>query len=50
LIRSSAASHHIPCITTLAAASATIQGMEMWMKQPLEVTPLQDYHKEFVTE
>ncbi|HIE70563.1 MAG TPA: ATP-grasp domain-containing protein [Planctomycetes bacterium] len=50
LIRSSAASHHIPCITTLAAASATIQGMEMWMKQPLEVTPLQAYHKEFVAE
>ena len=47
LIRSSAASHRIPCITTLAAASATIQGMEMWMKQPLEVVPLQDHHSEF---
>ena len=47
LIRSSAASHRIPCITTLAAASATIQGMEMWMKQPLEVTALQDHHAAF---
>jgi carbamoyl-phosphate synthase large subunit len=44
LIRSAAVSHRIPCITTLAAASATIQGMEAWLKKPLEVTPLQDYH------
>ena len=50
LIRSSAASHRIPCITTLAAASATIQGMEMWMKQPLEVTALQDHHSAFAAE
>jgi len=50
LIRSSAASHRIPCITTLAAASATIQGMEMWMKQPLEVAPLQEHHREFASE
>jgi carbamoyl-phosphate synthase large subunit len=47
LIRSSAASHRIPCITTLAAASATIQGLEMWLKQPLEVTALQDHHAAF---
>ena len=43
LIRSAAASHRIPCITTLAAASATIQGMENWMKQPLAVAPLQEH-------
>jgi len=47
LIRSAAASHRIPCITTLAAASATIQGMEMWMKQPVSVAPLQDHHAAF---
>jgi carbamoyl-phosphate synthase large subunit len=50
LIRSSAASHRIPCITTMAAASATIQGLEMWMKQPLEVTPIQDHHRAFAVE
>jgi carbamoyl-phosphate synthase large subunit len=44
LIRSAAVSHRIPCITTIAAASATIQGLEAWLKKPLEVTPLQDYH------
>ncbi|HEB51723.1 MAG TPA: carbamoyl-phosphate synthase large subunit [bacterium] len=44
LIRSAAASHRIPCITTLAAASATIQGLENWLKQPLAVTSLQDHH------
>ena len=43
-IRSAAVSHRIPCITTLAAAAATIQGMEAWLKLPLAVTPLQDYH------
>jgi len=47
LIRSAAASHRIPCITTLAAASATIQGMENWMKQPLAVCPLQEHHAAF---
>ena len=42
-IRSSAVSFKIPCITTLAAASATLQGLE-WMKdRPFDVTPIQDY-------
>ncbi|MCB9883923.1 MAG: carbamoyl-phosphate synthase large subunit [Planctomycetes bacterium] len=44
LIRSSAVTQRIPCITTLAAASATIQGLEAWLKKPLEVCPLQEYH------
>ncbi|MBL9077346.1 MAG: carbamoyl-phosphate synthase large subunit [Planctomycetes bacterium] len=44
LIRSAAVSHRIPCITTLAAVSATIQGIESWVKKPLEVRPLQQYH------
>ncbi len=45
-IRSAAVSHRIPCITTLAAASATIQGLESWLKKPLAVRPLQEYHGE----
>ena len=44
LIRSSAVNHKIPCITTLAAAAATIQGLESWLKKPLGVQALQDYH------
>ena len=36
--------HKIPCITTLAAAAATIQGLESWLKKPLGVQALQDYH------
>ncbi|MEQ1632259.1 MAG: carbamoyl-phosphate synthase large subunit, partial [Planctomycetota bacterium] len=44
LIRSSAVSHKIPCITTMAAAAATIQGLEWVLKKPLAVKPLQDYH------
>ncbi|MBL8723773.1 MAG: carbamoyl-phosphate synthase large subunit [Planctomycetes bacterium] len=44
LIRSAAATNRIPCITTMAAAAATIQGMESWLRKPLEVRPLQEYH------
>jgi carbamoyl-phosphate synthase large subunit len=43
-IRSSAVAHKIPCITTLSAAAATIQGLEWIAKRPLDVTPLQEYH------
>ncbi|MFK7741760.1 MAG: carbamoyl-phosphate synthase large subunit [Planctomycetota bacterium] len=50
LIRSAAATHRIPCITTLAAASATIQGMENWMKKPLEVSPVQEHHASFASD
>ncbi len=45
-IRSSAVSYKIPCITTLAASSATLQGLEWVRRRPLEVRPLQDYHSE----
>ena len=44
MIRSSAVSRKIPCITTMAAAAATIQGLEWWLKKPLDVQALQDYH------
>ena len=42
-IRSSAVSYKVPCITTLAAASATIQGLEWIKNRPLEPQPIQDY-------
>ena len=44
LIRSSAVTNRIPCITTMAAAAATIQGLEAWIERPLDVTPLQEHH------
>jgi carbamoyl-phosphate synthase large subunit len=44
LIRSSAVIYKVPCITTMAAASATIQAMEWIAKRPLQVRPLQTYH------
>jgi hypothetical protein len=28
----------------MAAAAATIQGLEWWLKKPLDVQALQDYH------
>ena len=43
LIRSSAVSYEIPCITTMAAASATIQGLEWIHNRPLEATPIQEH-------
>jgi len=43
-IRSAAVNHRIPCITTMAAAAASIQGLESWLKKPLAVRPLQEYH------
>jgi carbamoyl-phosphate synthase large subunit len=46
LIRSSSVTFRVPCITTLAATSATIQGLEWMRAQQLSVKPLQDYHRE----
>jgi carbamoyl-phosphate synthase large subunit len=46
LIRSSAVTFRVPCITTLAAAAATIQGIEWMRDSQLGVAPLQDYHGE----
>ncbi len=43
-IRSSAVNFKVPCITTLAAAAATIQGLEWVRRQALGVAPLQDFH------
>ncbi len=44
VIRATAVQFKVPCITTLAAASATIQALECFKRQPLEVRALQDYH------
>jgi carbamoyl-phosphate synthase large subunit len=46
LIRSTAVTMKVPCITTLAAASATIQALEVMRRGPLDVRPLQEYHVE----
>ncbi|MBK8976063.1 MAG: carbamoyl-phosphate synthase large subunit [Planctomycetes bacterium] len=43
-IRSSSVSYKVPCITTLAASSATIQALEWIRNRELSVVPLQDYH------
>ena len=42
-IRSTAVQFKVPCITTLAAMSATVQALEWLKTQPLEVRPLQEY-------
>jgi carbamoyl-phosphate synthase large subunit len=44
LIRSAAVTHKIPCITTLSAAQATIQGLEHLLRGELSVRPVQEYH------
>ena len=43
IIRSSAVQFRVPCITTLAAASATIQGLEWMQSRPLQVVAIQDF-------
>ena len=49
-IRAAAVIYKVPCITTLAAAAATIQGLEWIRNRPLDVCPLQDYDFEKPTE
>jgi len=46
LIRSSAVTYRVPCITTLAGAAATIQGLEWIRNVSLDVAPLQFFHGE----
>ncbi len=43
-IRVAALAHHVPCLTTLAAARAAAAGMTDQAVHPLEVRPLQDLH------
>jgi len=44
-IRTSSAVYGIPCITTLAAATAVVQGIEALLSGELDVKAIQDYHK-----
>ncbi len=44
LIRANSVTYKTPCITTLAAAAATLQALEWLRKRPLDVTSLQEYH------
>ena len=43
-IRSTAVQFKVPCITTLAAAAATIQGLEWISRKELMVKTLQEFH------
>ena len=43
-IRAAALAHHVPCVTTLAAAQAAVAGMADRAVHPLEVRALQDLH------
>ena len=43
-IRSAAAMLGIPCITTIAGAQASVNGIGALLKRQLTVTPIQDYH------
>jgi len=45
-IRTTAAAYGVPCITTLAAATAVVQGIEALRSGELGVKSIQDYHKE----
>jgi carbamoyl-phosphate synthase large subunit len=43
-IRVAALAHHVPCLTTLAAAKAAVAGIADWATHPLEVRTLQELH------
>ena len=43
-IRSAAAHHGVPCLTTVAAALAAANGMADWAARPLSVRSLQEFH------
>ncbi|MGH9183423.1 MAG: carbamoyl-phosphate synthase large subunit [Acidimicrobiales bacterium] len=47
-IRTAAAVHRVPCLTTVAAALAAANGMEDWSRHRLDVRSLQEYHHETV--
>jgi hypothetical protein len=39
-----ALTHHVPCLTTLAAARAAAAGIADWNEHPLQVRSLQELH------
>ncbi len=44
-IRVAALAHHVPCLTTLAAAKAAVAGIADWRVHPLRVRTLQELHE-----
>ena len=47
-IRSQVILYNIPYTTTISGAQATVSGIEAFLKNDLEVKPLQEYHKKQV--
>ncbi len=45
-IRAAARTHHVPCLTTIAAARAAATGLREWLASSLRVRPLQEFHAE----
>jgi len=43
-IRATALVHQVPCLTTVAAARAAAAGIGDWIRHPLSVRSLQEYH------
>jgi carbamoyl-phosphate synthase large subunit len=43
-IRATALEHQVPCLTTMAAARAAAAGIADWIRHPLSVRSLQEYH------
>jgi carbamoyl-phosphate synthase large subunit len=43
-IRATALAHMVPCLTTVAAAKAAAAGIADWIRHPLSVRSLQEYH------
>ncbi len=44
-IRAAALTHQVPCLTTVAAARAAAAGIADWIRHPLSVRSLQEYHQ-----
>ncbi len=44
-IRNAALVHQVPCLTTVAAARAAAAGITDWIRHPLSVRSLQEYHQ-----
>jgi len=44
-IRAAAMRLSIPCITTLSAAAAAVEGIRAWQEEATGVAPLQEYHR-----
>jgi carbamoyl-phosphate synthase large subunit len=44
-IRATALAHRVPCLTTVAAAKAAAAGIADWIRHPLSVRSLQEYHQ-----